>query len=149
MSGIRSPLAPSRQPSIGAGLASPVPSQIVAGGSSNGGTAGLETNASAASGATDAEVAGSASASAAIRLRRLIWDATIPVVIGIESGDLPLGSDRSVETYYASVSRISYLPLLLAEVRRNLLPLVLDDAALQKVEDKDCWFSYEGVPLRW
>ncbi|PWN87026.1 hypothetical protein FA10DRAFT_269630 [Acaromyces ingoldii] len=124
---------------MASGIASPSPSHIAAGGSG-----GVVGGSGSGSSSTGGGVAG-----AATRFRRLVWEAAIPVVVGVESGDLPSGSDRSVETYYASAARISYLPLLLAEVRRNLLPLVLDGAALDKIEEKDCWFAFEGTPLRW
>lgn len=47
------------------------------------------------------------------------------------------------------VPRISYLPLIVADVMKNLLELVLEGPALSAVNEKEMWFEYEGQPLRW
>ena len=91
-----------------------------------------------------------ATSSPAQRLRRLIWDATIPILVTVESDDLSQGSlDRSIETHYIKAPRISYLPLVLQEVKNSLLAMMMDDAALNAIKEEDFWFMYEGVPLRW
>lgn len=91
-----------------------------------------------------------ASSSPAQRLRRLIWDATIPIVVTVESEDLPHTSlDRSIETHYIKAPRISYLPLVLQEVKSSLLAVMMDDTALNAIKEEDYWFMYEGTPLRW
>lgn len=85
------------------------------------------------------------------RFRKLIWDATIPVAITVEGSDLTaLGTaDRSIETYYVRAPRISYLPLLLRDVKANLLSIMLDDASLSSIKEEEFWFTYDGTPLRW
>lgn len=47
------------------------------------------------------------------------------------------------------VPRISYLPLILQDVRRDLIELVLDESAAAGILDESIWFEYDGVPLRW
>ena len=85
------------------------------------------------------------------RFRKLVWDATIPISITVESTDLAgFGSvDRSIETYYVRAPRISYLPLILQEVRANLLSIMIDDSILANIKEEDFWLTYDGVPLRW
>ncbi|UZJ54202.1 hypothetical protein CBS101457_003522 [Exobasidium rhododendri] len=91
-----------------------------------------------------------AASSPAQRLRRLIWEATIPIVVTVECGDLPqISLDRSIETYYVKAPRISYLPLVLQEVKSNLLALMVDDEVLRSMKEEEFWFLYEGTPLRW
>jgi autophagy-related protein 5 len=94
----------------------------------------------------------SAAARSALHFRHLIWDATIPIAISIDSAELPEGVrlDRAVETYYVCAPRISYLPLLLEKLQMELLSLMIsDEEALQQIKPESCWFTYEGVPLRW
>ncbi|KAF6767446.1 Autophagy-related protein 5 [Kalmanozyma brasiliensis GHG001] len=81
--------------------------------------------------------------------RRLIWEGTIPICVSIDPADLPPGSDTTIDSTYLVVPRISYLPLIVAEVRKNLLELVLEQPALTALNDKELWFEYEGQPLRW
>ncbi|PWN34205.1 uncharacterized protein FA14DRAFT_161682 [Meira miltonrushii] len=85
------------------------------------------------------------------RFRKLVWDATIPISVTVESADLASFGvvDRSIETYYVRAPRISYLPLVLQEVRANLLSIMVDDAILANIKEEDFWLTYEGVPLRW
>lgn len=85
------------------------------------------------------------------RFRKLVWDATIPISVTVESTDLSnFGSvDRSIETYYVRAPRISYLPLVLQEVRANLLSIMLDESVLANIKEEDFWLTYDGVPLRW
>lgn len=91
-------------------------------------------------------------AAASQRFRKLTWDATIPIAVTVEASDLvKLGgnANRSVETFYLRAPRVSYLPLILQEVRQGLLTLMLDFSDLESVKEEDIWFTYEGVPLRW
>ncbi|SPO32259.1 related to ATG5 - protein involved in autophagy and the Cvt pathway [Ustilago trichophora] len=81
--------------------------------------------------------------------RRLVWEGTIPICISIDPTDLPPGSDSTIDSTYLVVPRISYLPLIVAEVKKNLLELVLEQPALNAVNEKELWFEYEGQPLRW
>jgi autophagy-related protein 5 len=102
------------------------------------------------SSAVAASAATQSASSSAQRLRRLIWDATIPLVISIECDDIPnVSLDRSVETHYVKAPRISYLPLVLQQVKSDLLALMMDDTSLRSIKDDDYCFYYEGTPLRW
>lgn len=47
------------------------------------------------------------------------------------------------------VPRISYLPLLIPEIRKNLLDLVLDDNESALLREDQLWLDCEGEPLRW
>ena len=39
--------------------------------------------------------------------------------------------------------RYTYLPLLIPEIRENLVELVLDDQQLSETDEKDWWFEEE------
>ncbi|GAA6026089.1 hypothetical protein JCM8202_002517 [Rhodotorula sphaerocarpa] len=84
-------------------------------------------------------------------VRALVFAGTVPVRIDIAPNDLPHNANRAIETYYLQAPRIAYLALLLAEIRRNLVDLVLDsNAAAAAVSDADLWFeTQDGTPLRW
>jgi autophagy-related protein 5 len=46
--------------------------------------------------------------------------------------------------------RISYLALLIPEIRKNLCDLVLDETAAAALREEDWWFEAEkGNPLKW
>lgn len=47
------------------------------------------------------------------------------------------------------VPRISYLPLLIPEIRKNLLDLVLDDNESALLREDQLWLECEDEPLRW
>ncbi|KAF8306941.1 hypothetical protein DL93DRAFT_2088313 [Clavulina sp. PMI_390] len=81
--------------------------------------------------------------------RRLIFDGTVPIEIRLDSKELPANSDRSLECYYMQAPRISYLPLLLPEIKRHLVEIVLDDASL--VKEEDWWFEEAGTGtiMKW
>lgn len=81
--------------------------------------------------------------------RKLVWDGTIPICVSVDPAELPPGSDATIDSTYLVVPRISYLPLIIADVRRNLLELVLEQPALNVLNEKELWFEYEGQPLRW
>lgn len=92
----------------------------------------------------------SSSSSSAQRLRRLIWDATIPILVSVECDEMPtVFLDRTIETHYMKAPRISYLPLVLQEVKNDLLSLMMDEATLRSIKEDDYCFVYEGTPLRW
>ena len=40
--------------------------------------------------------------------------------------------------------RYTYLPLLMPEIRENLVELALDDQQLSETDDKDWWFEEEA-----
>lgn len=81
--------------------------------------------------------------------RKLVWEGTIPICVSIDPAELPPGSDATIDSTYLVVPRISYLPLIVAEVKKNLLDLVLEQPALNVLNEKELWFEYEGQPLRW
>ncbi|KAF8605558.1 autophagy protein 5 [Ceratobasidium sp. AG-I] len=83
--------------------------------------------------------------------RRLVWEGTIPIEIRIDGKELPAGSDRNLESYYIQAPRISYLPLLLPDIRKHLTDLVLDDTAATTIKDEDWWFedADSGAPVKW
>jgi autophagy-related protein 5 len=86
------------------------------------------------------------------RFRKLTWDAAIPIAVTVETNDLAkLGSNvnRAIETHYVKAPRISYLPLLLQEIKTDLLALMLDASISDTIKDEDYCFTYEGTPLRW
>ncbi|KAF8335476.1 autophagy protein 5 [Cantharellus anzutake] len=81
--------------------------------------------------------------------RRLIFDGTVPLEIKIDLKDLPANSDRSLEYYYVQAPRISYLPLLIPDVRKYLAELVLDDST--QIKEEDWWFeeTSSGALMKW
>lgn len=81
--------------------------------------------------------------------RRLVWEGTVPICVSIDPADLPPGSDSTIDSTYLVVPRTSYLPLIVTEVKKNLLELVLEQPALHTINEKELWFEYEGQPLRW
>lgn len=44
---------------------------------------------------------------------------------------------------------MSYLPLLLSQIRKGLLDLILDNQTSAALSNDSLWFSYNGAPLRW
>lgn len=93
--------------------------------------------------------AGASAAQATSTFRKLVWEGTIPICVTLDPAELPPGSDSSIDSTYLIVPRISYLPLIVAEVKKNLLDLVLEQPALNTLNEKELWFEYEGQPLRW
>lgn len=91
----------------------------------------------------------SSAAQSTSTFRRLVWEGTIPICVSIDPTELPSGSDSSIDSTYLVVPRISYLPLIVAEVKKNLLELALEQPALNGLNEKELWFEYEGQPLRW
>lgn len=96
----------------------------------------------------------------------------MPIEIRLDSKELPANSDRSLECYYVRIEttspfpsrlyslvyfrgpqiqapRISYLPLLLPDIKRHLVEIVLDDASV--VKDEEWWFeeSGTGTIMKW
>ncbi|GAA6057247.1 hypothetical protein JCM3770_003821 [Rhodotorula araucariae] len=82
-------------------------------------------------------------------IRSLVFRGSVPIEIVLHEGDLPPGADRTVEAYYLQASRISYLPLVLPQVRKYFLSLVLDDNSAASLRMDDLWFEADGVPLKW
>ncbi|TCD59892.1 autophagy protein 5 [Steccherinum ochraceum] len=82
--------------------------------------------------------------------RRLTWEGTVPLEIRVDSKELPANSDRGLETYYIQAPRVSYLPLIVPELKRFLLDVVFDEAAARIMKEEDWWFeSEEGSLLKW
>ncbi|KAG6915400.1 hypothetical protein DXG01_011719 [Tephrocybe rancida] len=81
--------------------------------------------------------------------RRLTWEGTVPLEIRVDPKELPANSDRGLECYYIQAPRISYLPLLMPEIRRFLMDVVFDEAAAKVLKEEDWWFeSAEGTLLK-
>ncbi|BGP50550.1 autophagy protein 5 [Rhodotorula kratochvilovae] len=89
-----------------------------------------------------------AHASAAI-FRTLVFGGSVPIEVVLAGGELLPGVDRSIEAYYLQAPRISYLPLVLAQVRKYFLDLVLDDNSAASLRAEELWFEADGVPLKW
>ena len=82
--------------------------------------------------------------------RRLTWEGTVPLEIRVDSKELPANSNRGLECYYVQAPRVSYLPLLVPEIRRFLTDVVFDDEAAKMLRDEDWWFeSEDGQLLKW
>lgn len=82
--------------------------------------------------------------------RRLTWDGTVPIEIRVDAKELPANSDRGLECYYLQAPRVSYLPLLMPEIRRFFMDLVFDETAAKDLKDEEWWFeTAEGVLLKW
>ena len=82
--------------------------------------------------------------------RRLTWEGTVPLEIRVDSKELPANSDRGLEFYYVQAPRVSYLPLLVPELKRFLMDVVFDEAAARGLKEDDWWFeSEDGTLLKW
>ncbi|GJE95837.1 autophagy protein 5 [Phanerochaete sordida] len=82
--------------------------------------------------------------------RRLTWEGTVPLEIRVDSKELPANSDRGLECYYVQAPRVSYLPLLVPELKRFLMDVVFDEAAARLIKEEDWWFeSEDGNLLKW
>lgn len=82
--------------------------------------------------------------------RRLTWEGTVPLDIHIDAKELPANSDRGLESYYIQAPRVSYLPLLVPEIKRFLSDLVFDDAGNMSIRETDWWFEGDdGHPIKW
>jgi autophagy-related protein 5 len=82
--------------------------------------------------------------------RRLTWEGTIPVEIRVDPKELPANSDRGLECYYIQAPRVSYLPLLVPELKRFLMDVVFDDVGGKALKEEDWWFEAEdGGLLKW
>ncbi|GAA5859305.1 hypothetical protein JCM1840_004554 [Sporobolomyces johnsonii] len=83
--------------------------------------------------------------------RTLNFGGSVPIEVVLAEDDLPKNADRSIEAYYVQAPRISYLPLLLAQVRKQFVDLVLDESTSATLREDQLWFEVEGggVPLKW
>ncbi|GAA6028924.1 hypothetical protein JCM8097_001508 [Rhodosporidiobolus ruineniae] len=109
------------------------------------------TSSLAPSGASSSAAAETANATALAGVfRTLVFGGSVPIQVVIAEEELPPTADRSVEAYYIQAPRISYLPLLIPQIRKYLLELVLDDNSLAGLREEDIWFEAEGSgPLKW
>lgn len=82
--------------------------------------------------------------------RRLTWEGTVPLEIHVDPNELPANSDRGLECYYVQAPRVTYLPLLIPEIKRFLNDIVFDATAVKTVKEEDWWFETEDkVLMRW
>lgn len=82
--------------------------------------------------------------------RRLTWEGTVPLEIRVDSKELPANSDRGLECYFIQAPRVSYLPLIVPEIRRFLMDVVFDEVAARGLKDEEWWFeTEEGTLLKW
>ncbi|KDR75414.1 hypothetical protein GALMADRAFT_249466 [Galerina marginata CBS 339.88] len=82
--------------------------------------------------------------------RRLTWEGTVPLEIRVDPKELPANSNRGLECYYIQAPRVSYLPLIVPEIRRFLMDVVFDEVAAKGLKDEEWWFeSEEGTLLKW
>lgn len=82
--------------------------------------------------------------------RRLSWEGTVPLEIRVDPQELPANSDRGLECYFMQAPRVSYLPLLMPEIRRFLMDVVFDEAAAKVLKEEDWWFECDdGTLLKW
>ncbi|KAF4621009.1 hypothetical protein D9613_000597 [Agrocybe pediades] len=82
--------------------------------------------------------------------RRLTWEGTVPLEVRVDPKELPANSNRGLECYYVQAPRISYLPLIVPEIRRFLMDVVFDEIAAKSLKDEEWWFeSEEGTLLKW
>ncbi|PPQ65006.1 hypothetical protein CVT26_015715 [Gymnopilus dilepis] len=82
--------------------------------------------------------------------RRLTWEGTVPLEIRVDSKELPANSNRGLECYYIQAPRVSYLPLIVPEIRQYLMDVVFDEIAAKGLKEEEWWFeSEEGTLLKW
>ncbi|KAI0055101.1 hypothetical protein BV25DRAFT_1843187 [Artomyces pyxidatus] len=82
--------------------------------------------------------------------RRLTWEGTVPLEIRVDSKELPANSNRGLECYFIQAPRVTYLPLLIPEIKRFLLDVVFDEEAARILKEEDWWFeSEDGHLLKW
>lgn len=82
--------------------------------------------------------------------RRLTWEGTVPLEVRVDPKELPANSDRGLECYFVQAPRVSYLPLIVPEIRRFLMDVVFDEDAAKGLRDEEWWFeSEEGTLLKW
>ncbi|PCH43591.1 hypothetical protein WOLCODRAFT_138455 [Wolfiporia cocos MD-104 SS10] len=82
--------------------------------------------------------------------RRLTWEGTVPLEIRVSSQELPANSDRGLECYYIQAPRVSYLPLLIPELKRFLMDVVFDETAARAIKEDDWWFELDdGNLVKW
>jgi hypothetical protein len=74
----------------------------------------------------------------------------VSVEVRVDAKELPSNSDRELECYYLQAPRVSYLPLLVPEIKRFLTDVVFDDEGARALREEDWWFEAEdGGLLKW
>ncbi|WWC59341.1 uncharacterized protein I303_101893 [Kwoniella dejecticola CBS 10117] len=73
--------------------------------------------------------------------RRLSWQSSVSISIRIADGEP--GAGIGVDKYFIQAPRYSYLPLLIPEIRENLVEIALDEKQLEETDEKDWWFEEE------
>ncbi|WVR04583.1 hypothetical protein IAU60_001591 [Kwoniella sp. DSM 27419] len=73
--------------------------------------------------------------------RRLAWQSSVPISVRLADGEPGAGS--GADRYFIQAPRYSYLPLLLPELRDNLVELALDEGQLEATDEKDWWLEEE------
>ncbi|GAA5982162.1 hypothetical protein JCM11641_000607 [Rhodosporidiobolus odoratus] len=82
--------------------------------------------------------------------RTLVFGGSVPIEFVVAEEELPPTADRGVEAFYIQAPRISYLPLLLPQIRKYFLDLVLDDNSAASLNMDGVWFEAEGGgALKW
>ena len=82
--------------------------------------------------------------------RRLTWEGTVPLEVRVDSKELPANSNRGLECYFVQAARVSYLPLLVPDIKKFLVDVVLDEEGGKILKEEDWWFEAEdGSPLKW
>ncbi|KAF7298196.1 Autophagy protein 5 [Mycena chlorophos] len=82
--------------------------------------------------------------------RRLSWEGTVPLEIRVDPNELPANSDRGLACYFIQAPRVSYMPLLVPEIRRFLMDVVFDENAAKTLKEEDWWFEVDdGTLLKW
>ncbi|GAA5917267.1 hypothetical protein JCM6882_009268 [Rhodosporidiobolus microsporus] len=110
-------------------------------------TSSLTPSSATTSGAS-AEAANAAALAGVFRT--MVFGGSVPIQLVVAEEELPPTADRSVEAYYIQAPRISYLPLLIPQIRKYFLDLVLDDNSAASLRNEDIWFEAEGgAPLKW
>ncbi|WWC86965.1 uncharacterized protein L201_001846 [Kwoniella dendrophila CBS 6074] len=73
--------------------------------------------------------------------RRLSWQTSVSISIRVADGEP--GAGIGADKYFIHAPRYSYLPLLIPEIRENLVELALDEKQLEETDEKDWWFEEE------
>jgi len=68
----------------------------------------------------------------------------------VDSKELPANSNRGLEVCFVQAPRVSYLPLLVPDLKRFLSDVVFDDEAARVLNEDEWWFeSEDGTLLKW
>ncbi|KAM0787037.1 hypothetical protein ACM66B_006303 [Microbotryomycetes sp. NB124-2] len=81
--------------------------------------------------------------------RSLVFGGHVTCKVQIAQDELPTHAERAIDSYFVQAPRISYLPLLVPQLRKHFLALILDSVSLNALRDDSVWFSFEGAPLKW